>query len=518
MSNRIYNILFHTHTVSGLVISVALYVIFFAGSISFFRDDIIAWERNQTVAPGTQMNTDYDQILDSLEAGHGSLYGRNINIRQPHQERNIMVSMEPSMDSAATEVQLKSVFTYIDSSTYEETNYFSSYTLGEFIYRLHFFAQIPYPYGYLMSGFVAFFFLFAIITGVIVHWKKIISNFYVFRPWAKLKTVWTDAHTALGLIGLPFQFVFAVTGAVLMIGTTVMLAPASSLIYKNDREHMYRELMEQPAPQRFQNLPISGNLSLNMLIEEASSYWTHSNLSRVVVQNYGDASMRVIVEARPNPDHAFAGLGRAIFDASGDLIRITEEDNLSYVVGADQTIHRLHFGDFGGHGLRIIFFTFGIISCFVILSGVLIWVEARDKRSNAQWKRRANLWVASIFMAVSLSMYPVIALSFSFIKIFKDATNPMPHLMIYKFFFITWLVVSLMLGIRRDHFFTTRFCLISGALLGFMVPIVNGLVTGNWMWETWQDGRIQIFVVDVFWSITSVITLFIGAIMKAPDY
>ena len=35
MGNRIYNILFHTHTVSGIVISVALYVIFFTGSFSF---------------------------------------------------------------------------------------------------------------------------------------------------------------------------------------------------------------------------------------------------------------------------------------------------------------------------------------------------------------------------------------------------------------------------------------------------------------------------------------------------
>ncbi|HCX20478.1 MAG TPA: hypothetical protein DHN29_01095, partial [Cytophagales bacterium] len=79
MSNRIYNILFHTHTVSGLVISVALYVIFFAGSISFFRDDIIAWERGQSIAPDTQMEADYNQVLDTLAARHGALYGRNIN-------------------------------------------------------------------------------------------------------------------------------------------------------------------------------------------------------------------------------------------------------------------------------------------------------------------------------------------------------------------------------------------------------------------------------------------------------
>ncbi len=186
MSNRIYNVLFHTHTVSGLVISVALYVIFFAGSISFFRDDIIAWERNQPIKAQTQMNADFDQILDTLATRYGDLRGRTINIRQPHQERNVAVTIEPSQDTSATESAKRSVYTYLDTKTYEEGTYYSTYTLGEFIYRLHFFAQIPYPYGYLLSGFVAFFFLFAIVTGLIVHWKKIVSNFYLFRPWAKL--------------------------------------------------------------------------------------------------------------------------------------------------------------------------------------------------------------------------------------------------------------------------------------------------------------------------------------------
>src|SRR5690606_2361489 len=104
-------------------------------------------------------------------------------------------------------------FFYLDTHDYSEHSYIDSYTLGEFLYRLHFLAQIPYPFGYYLSGLIAFFFLFAIITGVIVHWKKIASNFYVFRPMTKLKTIWTDAHTALGILGLPFQFVYAVTGA-----------------------------------------------------------------------------------------------------------------------------------------------------------------------------------------------------------------------------------------------------------------------------------------------------------------
>lgn len=516
MSNRIYNILFHTHTVSGLVISVALYVIFFTGSLSFFRDDIIAWERDQAVARGSQMIADFDGILDSLQSRYGSLYGRDMVLRQMHRERNIMVSMEPSKDSLATDESKRNVFTYFDTKTSEEENYYSSYTLGEFFYRLHFFAQIPYPYGYLLSGFVAFFFLFANVTGVIVHWKKIISNFYQFRPWAKLKTVWTDGHTALGLIGLPFQFVFAVTGAVLIIGTTIMLAPASSLLYKNDTNKMYGELMDQPSPEAFLQEPISEMPSINSMIEHAYAYWDSAALTRVVIQNYGDANMRVILEGHPQKSSAFVGLGKVIFDNTGEVISAVELNSSPYVVGADQTIRSLHFGDFGGYGLKVIYFVFGIITCFVILSGVLIWVEARDKKINAEWKRKANKWVADTFVAMSLSLYPVSAMIFSAVKLFKDSNDPMPHLWIYKVFFLSWLALSLFFVFRRNNFFTNKYCLLSGALLGFAVPVVNGIVSGNWLWMTFATEQ-QIFVVDFFWLTTSVVAILTFFRLKKPQ-
>jgi len=514
MSNRIYNVLFHTHTVSGLVISVALYVIFFAGSISFFRDDIIAWERNQPIKAQTQMKADFDRILDTLAMRYGDLRGRTINIRQPHQERNVAVTIEPSQDTSATESAKRSVYTYLDTKTYEEGTYYSTYTLGEFIYRLHFFAQIPYPYGYLLSGFVAFFFLFAIVTGLIVHWKKIVSNFYLFRPWAKLKTVWTDAHTALGFIGLPFQFIFSVTGAVLIIGTTIMLGPASSLIYNNDRDLMYRELLDQPLPPAFANRSVDFDQSLNELVKRAQSSWNDAVLSRLCIQNYGDESMKILVEARPQSRGALLGLGRATFDKTGVLIDQTDEESINYIVGVDQMMRRLHFGDFGGYGLKIIYFVFGIITCFVILSGVLLWVEARDKRSTERWKRNANQWVASIFAAISLSMYPSMALLFSMVRLVHDAGDLAPHVFIYSMFFTSWLILSIGFAICRNNYLTSKYCLLLGSILGFAIPVVNGMVTGNWMWYTYNVQQLQIFVVDAFWFVTSLISLLVFLRLK----
>ncbi|UII26946.1 PepSY domain-containing protein [Fulvivirga maritima] len=510
MSNRIYNVLFHTHTVSGLVISVALFVIFFAGSISFFRDDIVNWERQQPIVNNTQMDVDFDTMLDSV-ANSNPLYGRDITLRQIHQERRVMVSITPSKDTTAAEAAQGRAFFYQDPATQKSYNYFQDITLGEFIYRLHFFAQLPYPYGYTLAGFVSFFFLFAIITGVIVHWKKIISNFYLFRPWAKLKTVWTDAHTALGLIGLPFQFIYAVTGATLIIGSTIMLSSATSFFYDGDRQQMFEDLSTDVEALPFTNTPTAYTGSINALVAQAESQWEGVYADKVLIQNYGDANMQVAVDVKPVNKKQFSGLGQVAFKAnSGEItFKRTPYGETPYIASVQDFLIKLHYGNFGGYALKIIYFCFGIISCFVILSGVLIWVEARDKKSNTPFKRKANEWVASIFMAISLSMYPVTVISFLAVKLFKDVNDPAPHVFLYKVYFLSWLVLSILFSIKKNNYFTNKWCLISGSILGFMVPIANGIVTGDWLWTTFNEQQIQIFVVDAFWLTTSIVTLII---------
>lgn len=515
MSNRIYNILFHTHTVSGLVISVALFVIFFAGSISFFRDDIINWERQQPIVEDSQMDIDFDTVVDTLAARH-ALYGRNITFRQIHQERRVMVSATPTQDTTAADEAKRRLFLYQDPVSQKSYSYFEDFTLGEFIYRLHFFAQIPYPYGYLLSGFVAFFFLFAIITGIIVHWKKMVSNFYMFRPWAKLKTVWTDAHTTLGVIGLPFQFMYAVTGAVLIIGTTVMMAASTSFFYDGDTEKLYKEIFPEAETQAFANDPQNYDISINELVTKTEQKWQDVSVSKVVLQNYGDASMRVVVEVKPHDDSRFTGLGQAVYQAStGEVVQEKDPyESTSYASAVQDVMIKLHYGNYGGYGLRIIYFVFGIVSCFVILSGVLLWAEAREKRSTAPWKRKSNQWVASIFLAISLSMYPVTALSFTVVKLFKEVNDPTPHLLIFKTFFISWLVLSFLFSIKKDNYFTNKYCLLSGGVLGLLVPIANGVVSGTWLWKTFNEQQLQIFVVDAFWLTTSIISFLIFLKLK----
>ncbi|WP_276379008.1 PepSY domain-containing protein [Flavobacterium sp. H4147] len=505
MNNRHYNIYFHTHTVSGIVISVVLFVIFFAGSFSFFRDEIINWERSESTAVSREIKLDYNSALENLDKKH-ILHGRNITISKPSIQNRVAVYMEGTKDTLAPAKQKEGSFFYLDNKTFKPYTYEESYSLGELLYRLHFLAQIPYPTGYYLAGFTALFFLFAIITGVLLHWKKIVSNFYVFRPKEKLKTLWTDAHTALGMIGLPFQFVYAVTGAFFMI-KLLIVAPAVMALYKGDQDKLYKELEYTDADYKFENKKLANPFNINELVAKAKSNWTDFEITRVIIQNYGDINMHLLIEGELPSQKKFTGIGKVIYRVS-DGKEIAKKDPITqngYLDVVKNVLYRIHFGDYGGYALRIVSFILGIISCFVIISGVMIWLVARQKNNIPEKKRRFNATVVRIYLAICLSMYPITALAFIGSKLFY----PLSQSNLYILYFGGWLLLTIFFIIKKNDAFTNKFCLISGSILGFFIPITNGIVTGNWFWNSFMQHKIQIFFIDVFWIFLAATSLYV---------
>lgn len=511
MNNRSYNILFHLHTISGIIISAALFVIFFTGSFSFFRDEIANWQKDEYTQPIDQgIITNLDPIMDSLGKNY-ALYGRDLQIGRHYNERRVDINMTASKDSLASEEAKAGSFFYLDTETFETYNYLESYTLGEFLYRLHFFAQIPYPYGYYTSGLVSFFFLFAIITGILVHWNKIVSNFYTFRPRAKLKTIWTDAHTALGVIGLPFQFVYAVTGAFFMLNV-LMAAPNIMFLFDGDQQELYNqlEMAETPPPLAYEKMDQVP--SIEGFAQQARDKWNTINITHLHIYNYGDRNMKVTVEGELPKDDKYTGIAKLTFDANNGAI-LAEKDPYTentYLDGVKNVLYRIHYGDYAGYGLRIISFVLGIISCFVILSGVLIWLVAREKKSVAERKRRFNRALVNVYVAICLSLYPITALSFIAVKIHGEVNKTF----VSDFYFIGWLVLSLFFIWKKDNYFTNKYCLLLGSIIGFFIPVVNGVVSGKWFWLTLNEELFQSFFIDMLWILLSIISLWVFFMLK----
>lgn len=531
MNNRNYNIYFNTHTISGIIICAILYVIFFAGSFAFFRNEIAAWQNNTSYKTYREDHKNLDHLLDSLK-GQTNLHGRDITFYMHREGTSAYVGLSASNDSILNKENLAKItpeqkaakknsrrrggdddsknFTY-NFANKKAGDYVQNYDMGEFLFRLHFLAQLNQvpirvgiaPFGYLIAGITAFIFLFALITGLLLHWDKIVSNFFVFRPFSKWKTVWTDMHTALGVIGFPFQFIFAVTGTFLIINSVLAL-PLSKLLYDGDQQKMYQEMgvsAETNFPYTYK--PLNADINIAPFLDLAKHKWPEADFQRITIKNYADSNMHVVMELEPHFNKSFAGSGLLSVRAADNKV-VAEKSpvsDASYADGVRCIIYRLHYGDYGGYPLKTVYFILGVMGCLVIISGILIWLVARDKNNVIPRKRKFNFWAANIFTAICLTMLPVTALTFIAIKL-SPAVN---QDFIYRVYFYSWLLFSLYYIIRRSIRRTNRETLLVGSILAFFIPLANGFMTGNWIWDTFRNGQRDIFVVDFLWLMIGII-------------
>ncbi|QBQ41022.1 PepSY-associated TM helix domain-containing protein [Sphingobacterium psychroaquaticum] len=534
MNQRRYNIYFHTHTISGIIIAALLYVIFFAGSFSFFRDDISAWQKGKSVA-NQKLDADYNYLLDSLGEKYNTK-GRNFDFYVLRQGHGTYVNMSTSQDTTISKPKPKEerkgrrrgrdkdgdsayflhYFTDKSQSSYDE-----GYDMGEFLYRLHFLAQVNYipirigtPFGYLLAGIVSFLFLFALITGLFLHWDKIKSNFFIFRPWSKWKTVWTDMHTALGVIGFPFQFVFAVTGVILIVNF-VLISPFSKLLYEGDQDKLYRDLQyTRGAEVAYTYNPMQKDFDLNAFVASWQQKWGKSQVTRVYIRNYMDESMEVILESTPFSQTSFAGSGYTrVQIATGKIV----EEKSPYTDGnhidrVKSLIYHLHFGDFGGKPLRIVFFVLGLMGCVVIISGIMIWLVARDKVNVPAYKRKFNFWAANFFLSMCLAMLPVTAFTFIVVKVLPTVNMTV----IFSAYFYSWLVLTIYLMLWRNLTVVNKHVLLLSAILCFAVPVANGIVTNLWFWNAITVRAFDILFIDMLFLVLSVCSV-LGFIKVRKD-
>ncbi|PVW15898.1 PepSY-associated TM helix domain-containing protein [Marixanthomonas spongiae] len=514
MSKRNYNVFFHTHTVSGIVISVALYIIFFAGAFALIKDEITAWEKGDLVHIEQAQKIDYNRVVDSIKAQGFNLYGRDVRMIAPDAKQQLYVLLSKSQDTTIVNNPDKKYYFFLDALDYSHSEYYDFYSIGELIYRLHFFSQIPVV-GIYIAGFIALFFLFAIVTGVIVHWKKIIQNFYTFRPKKKLKTIWTDAHTALGVIGLPFQFVFAVTSCFLCLSALVLL-PAN-YVYNNDQDKTISELRPMAKTYELTDEKVADIPDLNVFMDKTLSKWETFMPAQVYIRNYGATNMKFQVDGLLDPGDKFLGNGRTVYDvASGKLVSEKNPYDNDYLEDVELTIRRLHFGDFGGLPLKFLYFVLALITCFVIISGVLIWLEARNKKNVPIEQKLFNRKVGHIYLAICLSMYPITAFSFIIAKVLPRSMDDSRKTILYAVYFLGWIAVAVIFRFMRDNYKTNKYTLLSGSILGFLIPLVNGITSGNWVWKTFSEGQYEIFCVDLFWIIMSIVSLWVVLKLKRP--
>jgi len=382
----------NAHAWVGLIISTILFIIFFAGSLSLFREDINSWERDPYFTVGDDVeNFSFDAIISQVTQDynvhtHGYFILQRPTAEQP--SSNIYFEEEIVPQGKLDDDQLQGpVEDHIDkhlvlSPDGKILGDGNAFDWGNFLYQLHYNLHIP-EVGLYFVGVVTLFFFVALLSGVVIHWRKIISKFFQYRKDGK-KDKLLDAHNLIGVMGLPFHVMYAFSGLVFNLLIVYQISYAVAL-YGGDQAKLFEAagVVDVHIEETNIAVPVQGIDKLYLTAKESLG---EVDITRISIDHFGDESASVTF--RGDDKSQFSTRKEVTYHiASGRELYLTKNNYDNDIRGGLAVIASLHFGDFAGYSLRILFFILGIGTCYIILTGNLMWLQKRaNLRSEKQNK------------------------------------------------------------------------------------------------------------------------------------
>lgn len=253
----------------------------------------------------------------------------------------------------------------------------------DFHYELHA-GQV----GLWIVGIAAMAMLVALVSGVITH-RRIFKDFFTFRP-RKGQRSWLDAHNAVAVLTLPFQFMIAYTGIVIS-GLTFM--PAGVIAQfggGSDAMRAFQVALNEPGkPQPAGHAMAVPDLEPFVL---RGQQLMGQPVRAVVIDHPGDAAARIGVYGWNHDDalrqRLSATTGLAMFSAAtGDVLQVRLPGSVEGGTAAlaQSVIGGLHMVTFGGLALKWLYFVGGLAGSAMMATGAILFMVKRRTRHQGEF-------------------------------------------------------------------------------------------------------------------------------------
>ncbi|NRA62808.1 MAG: PepSY domain-containing protein [Psychrobium sp.] len=339
--------LINAHGWLGLIISGVLFVVFFAGSISFFRPEIMAW----SMQPHFEVNKGQQAPVSEILAS--ALANRNYDAKEhltlifprddnPYYRAYIDIKdrpVEPHYDALT-----------IDPVTAKIIYEGDKFELADFLYLMH--INLHIPFGSYVVGFVALFFFFALISGVFIHARKLLRNFFQYRNGDHKRSQLLDMHNVVGVMSLPFTIMYALTGLIFNL-VIIYQASFAMILYQGDQDKLVQDAGYVLIAPEWQDKPSPMTDIDNIIDATTEKYGVAPRV--VTFYNYGDAGS--VMQIRGVDAHEFGSQFNVSYSTvDGSLLRSQDKFNPNIFQQGLNSLSKLHFGDYAGIDLRIIYF------------------------------------------------------------------------------------------------------------------------------------------------------------------
>jgi uncharacterized iron-regulated membrane protein len=237
--------------------------------------------------------------------------------------------------------------------------------LMNFIFRLHadLFLHLP---GMLFLGFMGLLLMVAIVSGVVLYWpfmRKL--EFGTVRRTMSPRIKWLDLHNMLGIITLVWAAVVTFTGIINTLADPVIS------IWRND------EVAKMTAP--YKGLPVPEKFgSLQLAVDNALAHEPGKAISFIAFPGTTFSSPHhYAVFMRGDTPLTAKLLQPVLVDAVTS--KVTDSRPLPWYVSALLLSQPLHFGDYGGMPLKILWALLDIALIVVLGSGLYLWLKRGAK-------------------------------------------------------------------------------------------------------------------------------------------
>jgi len=381
---RIYK---SVHTWTGILTGMALFIAFYAGALTVFKEPLTRWATPPAAVAPVPLEEAPDLIARTLQARPDVAKGFSIHLQDAeHVPARMSWEVRDGQADDHDESSIRHHVAYLDARGELRLEEAAPSGLMPFIDVLHRVVGLPVdsdPNRWFM-GIVASLYAIALVSGVIVLLPSLVKDFFALRVGKNLKRMWLDAHNVVGIVSLPFHIVMALSSVVFAFHDGIYDLQ-DKLMYEGKLESVFQR-SGGGAPAGAVRNP-ADMLTPAELLAQARAL--APGFEPYGLQYQQVASPRAIVRVWGKDDSAVSPRARGGFVAldpySGKVL------NRDYLPGGQDapnlwvsSFFALHMASFGGAAVQWLYFLLGLAGAWLFYSGNLLWIETRRKRADRQ--------------------------------------------------------------------------------------------------------------------------------------
>ncbi len=352
---------YRIHKWTSLVCTAFLLMSCLTGLPLIFHDEIAHFTNHEVHPKALPDSTSYAALQPMIEAGLLRFPGQKIfSVGWDDDEPRIFVNVAPNFDPKPNEGHTLA-FDAHTGDFLEELG--ERHDLLYYATNLHveLFAGLG---GELLLGGMAILFLLALISGVLVYGPFMRRlDFGTVRKQAHSRTKWFDLHNLIGIVTFTWALVVGATGAM-----NTLSDPLFDAWRAQEMPQLLAPFHGRPMPQHFS--------SLDAAIDKTHQSLPHAVITSVFFPNpkYGSPRHYLFWTHGKSPITSLMFVPVLIDVETGN---VAMAKGLPWYLRALELSRPLHFGDYGGMPLKIIWALFDVALIVVLLSGSYLWLSRR---------------------------------------------------------------------------------------------------------------------------------------------